>query len=196
MSTLIRDLRLLALAGARQLNTRPEPFDLGDLVQQCCEIARAVADSKQIRIEEDAAPDVTVCGSALHLRRVILNLTDNAILYSPPDSVVAVRMWCDDGVATITVSDRGCGIAAADLPKIFDAFFRADRARARDTGGSGLGLAIAEQIVRAHHGAITVESEPNEGSTFTVSLPAERQSLEAPVERQGASALEPALSPR
>ena len=196
MSTLIRDLRLLALAGARQLNTRPEPFDLADLVQQCCEIARAVADSKQIRIEEDAAPGVTVCGSALHLRRVILNLTDNAILYSPPHSVVAVRMWCEDGVATITVSDRGCGIAAADLPKIFDAFFRADRARARDTGGSGLGLAIADQIVRAHHGGITVESEPNEGSTFTVILPAERRSPEATVERQGASALEPALSPR
>lgn len=174
MSTLIRDLRLLALAGARELISEPEPFDLGDVVQQCCEIARAVADSKQITIEEDAAAGVTVTGSALHLRRVILNLTENAIRYSPPRSVVTVRVWCQDGVAHITVSDHGCGIAAADVPKIFDAFFRADRARARDTGGSGLGLAIAQQIVLVHGGWITVESQPNEGSTFTVSLPAER----------------------
>ena len=174
MSTLIRDLRLLALAGARQLIVDPEPFDLGDVVQQCCEIARAVADSKQIRIEEDAAAGVTVTGSPLHLRRVILNLTDNAIRYSPARSVVRVRAWCEDGVAHVMVRDRGCGIAPADAPKIFEAFFRADRARARDTGGSGLGLTIAEQIVRAHDGRITVESEPNEGSTFTVSLPAAR----------------------
>jgi len=195
MSTLIRDLRLLALAGARQLVAEPEPFDLGDVLQQCCEIARAVADSKHITIAEDGGPGVIVTGSALHLRRVILNLTDNAILYSPPNSVVSVRMWCEDGVAQITVSDRGCGIAAADVPKIFDAFFRADRARARDTGGSGLGLAIAEQIVRAHHGRITVDSELNEGSIFTVSLPAERtEPGEAPARQVAVSACQPAWS--
>ena len=172
MSTLIRDLRLLALAGARQLIAEPEPFDLGEVVQQCCEIARAVADGKQIRVEEHLVPGVTVMGSALHLRRVILNLADNAILYSPRASAIVVRMHYEDGMAEVTVSDRGCGIAATDLPRRFEAFFRSDRARARDTGGSGLGLTIAEQIVRAHHGLLTVESEPNEGSTFTVTLPA------------------------
>ena len=172
LSTLIRDLRLLAMAGAGQLIARPEQFELGDVVQQCCEIARAVADSKQIDIAERIVPGLTISGSALHLRRVILNLTDNAIRYSPPGSTVTVCLEAHGGIARITVRDRGCGIGADDLPKIFEPFFRADQARARETGGSGLGLAIADQIVRAHHGSITVESAPNEGTTFTVHVPA------------------------
>lgn len=171
LSTLIRDLRLLAIAGAGQLVARPETFDLGEVVQQCCEIARAAADGRQIAIEEQIVPGVIVTGSPLHLRRVFLNLTDNAIRYSPPDSTITVRMDCDEDIAEVSVSDRGCGIAEEDLPRIFEAFFRADRARTRHTGGSGLGLAIADQIVRAHHGRITVESEPNDGSTFTVHVP-------------------------
>jgi two-component system sensor histidine kinase BaeS len=81
-------------------------------------------------------------------------------------------MEFEDGQASVSVRDWGCGIGAEDLPKIFDHFFRADRARARDTGGSGLGLAIADQVVRAHRGRITVASEPNEGSTFTIHVPA------------------------
>ena len=89
LSTLVRDLRLLAIAGAGQLVGQPEHFDLGDVVQQCCEIARAVADSAEIEIEEEVLPGVLATGSALHLRRVILNLTDNAIRYSPRGSRVA-----------------------------------------------------------------------------------------------------------
>jgi len=172
LSTLVRDLRLLAIAGAGQLIGQPEHFDLGDVVQQCCEIARAVADSREIEIDEQVLSHVLATGSALHLRRVILNLTDNAIRYSPPGTRVQVRMGFDHGVATIAVTDQGCGIRAEDRPRIFEPFFRADRARARDTGGSGLGLAIADQIVRAHHGRISVESEPNAGSTFTIHVPA------------------------
>jgi two-component system, OmpR family, sensor kinase len=184
LSTLIRDLRLLAIAGAGQLIGQDEPFDLGKVVQQCCEIAQAVAECKNIRIVEHVEHGLTVSGSALHLRRAILNLTDNAIRYSPPESTVAVRMAFWNGVAEITVSDRGCGISPTDLPRIFEQFFRADRARARETGGSGLGLAIASQIVRAHHGRIAVVSKPNEGSTFTIHLPADaspdHSSLEIP----------------
>jgi signal transduction histidine kinase len=74
-------------------------------------------------------------------------------------------------MATLTVSDSGCGIDAADLPHIFEPFYRADPARARNTGGSGLGLAIVDQIVRAHGGRVDVRSAPEHGSTFSVSLP-------------------------
>jgi signal transduction histidine kinase len=172
LSTLVRDLRLLAIAGAGQLIGQPEPFDLGEVVQQCCEIARAVADSDNIAIDEQVLGGFIASGSALHLRRVILNLTDNAVRYSPQGSTVRVRMEWRHGIATIAVSDCGCGIRPEDRARIFEPFFRADRARARDTGGSGLGLAIADQIVRAHHGRITVESEPNAGSTFTIHVPA------------------------
>jgi signal transduction histidine kinase len=172
LSTLVRDLRLLAIAGAGQLIVQAERFDLSELVQQCCEIARAVADMESITIDEHIIPGFTATGSALHLRRVILNLTDNAIRYSPAGSRVRVSMQYEQGVVAISVSDRGCGITAEDRKRIFEPFFRADRARARETGGSGLGLAIADQIVRAHDGRITVDSEPNRGSTFTIHVPA------------------------
>jgi signal transduction histidine kinase len=174
LSTLVRDLRLLAVAGAgaAQLIAAQESFDIGEVAQQCCEIARAVGEAKDISIEEHLGSGVTVTGSSLHLRRAILNLTDNAIRYSPPGSSVVVRVEFDGSLAAISVRDQGCGINPEDLPRIFEPFFRADRARARETGGSGLGLAIADQVVRAHRGRITVTSAPHQGSTFTIHVPA------------------------
>jgi signal transduction histidine kinase len=112
-----------------------------------------------------------IVGSALHLRRVILNLTDNAIRYSPLGSTVEVRVTMGEQQAHVSVRDHGCGIDAGDLPHIFEPFYRADPARARETGGTGLGLAIADQIARAHGGAISVSSQPGIGSTFTLNLP-------------------------
>jgi signal transduction histidine kinase len=171
LTTLIRDLRLLAVAGSGQLFTTAEPIDVTELAQQCCEIARAIAEDKRIHIEDRLTPGLMVSGSALHLRRVVLNLAENAIRYSPPDSTVRVQTAFADGCVEITISDEGCGISADDLPRIFEPFFRADRARARETGGSGLGLAIADQVVRAHQGRILVTSEINKGSTFCVVVP-------------------------
>jgi len=172
MSMLIRDLRLLALADAGYLITSPDAVDLAALTIECCEVARAIAEDKHINVEVaiDARPIVQ--GSALHLRRVLLNLTENAIKYSPPGSVVEVSVGLDHGEAIAVVRDHGCGIPAADLPHIFQPFYRADPARARDTGGSGLGLAIADQVARAHGGRIEVVSQLGDGTTFTVRLPA------------------------
>src|SRR5450759_3953014 len=172
MSMLIRDLRLLALADAGYLITSPDAVDLAALTIEGCEVARAIAEDKHINVEVaiDARPIVQ--GSALHLRRVLLNLTENAIKYSPPGSVVEVSVGLDHGEAIDVVRDHGCGIPAADLPHIFQPFYRADPARARDTGGSGLGLAIADQVARAHGGRIEVVSQLGDGTTFTVRLPA------------------------
>ncbi|MEI6668841.1 MAG: HAMP domain-containing sensor histidine kinase [Acidobacteriota bacterium] len=171
MSVLIRDLRLLALADAGHLVDRPDEVDLAGLAVECCDLARVIAEDARITVEVaiDARP--LVRGSALHLRRVLLNLTENAIKYSRPDSIVAVSIGIDQGNAVAVVRDRGCGIAAADLPHIFEPFYRADPARSRDTGGSGLGLAIADQVVKAHGGRIDVASAPDDGATFTVRLP-------------------------
>jgi signal transduction histidine kinase len=171
LSELVRDLRLIALAEAGHLLDEREPVQLADLVQDCTEMASMMAAAQQIRVEATALDAVIVTGSSRHLRRVVLNLLQNAIRYSPAGASVSVSVGHDDQTAMLTVSDSGCGIAAVDLPYIFAPFYRSDPARARDTGGSGLGLAIVDHIVRAHGGRVEVTSLPEHGSTFAVFLP-------------------------
>jgi two-component system OmpR family sensor kinase len=171
MSTLVRDLRLLALADAGHLVDRVEPVDLTALVHECCDIVRALAEPTGIVVSVDVLSDIVVNGSALHLRRALLNLTQNAVRYSPDGSMVQITVTRLDDEAVLAIADEGCGIHADDLPHIFERFYRADPARARDTGGSGLGLAIADQIVRSHGGRIEVTSAVGNGSTFLVFLP-------------------------
>jgi signal transduction histidine kinase len=171
LSALVRDLRLIALAEAGHLLDEREPVQLAELVQDCSEMASMIADAKHIRVEAGALDVVTVSGSSRHLQRVVLNLLQNAIRYSPAGASVSVSVGRVDQMATLVVSDSGCGIAADDLPHIFEPFYRSDPARARDTGGSGLGLAIVDHIVRAHGGRVDVISLPDYGSTFSVFLP-------------------------
>jgi signal transduction histidine kinase len=172
LSMLIRDLRLLALADAGHLVTSPERVDLAALALECCEVARAIAEDAHVLVDVEIDAQPMVSGSALHLRRVLLNLTENAIKYSPPGSTVGVSVGLENGEAVAAVRDEGCGISSADLPFIFQPFYRADPARARATGGSGLGLAIADQVTRAHGGRLEVSSASGSGATFTVRLPA------------------------
>jgi heavy metal sensor kinase len=171
LSALVRDLRLIALTEAGHLLDDREAVPLRELVEDCSETASILADSRRIRVDAGPLEAATVSGSSRHLRRVILNLLQNAIRYSPEGSAVAVSVGRSGEQASIVVSDAGCGIAPEDLPHIFEPFYRSDPARARDTGGSGLGLAIVDQIVRAHGGRIDVTSVPEHGSTFTVVLP-------------------------
>ena len=171
LSELIRDLRLIALAEAGHLLDERETVPMAELVQECCETAAVIADEQRVHVETSVQDSVMVSGSSRHLRRVVLNLLQNAVRYSPEGQTVQVSVARVDRDAVVTVRDSGCGIGAADLPHIFEPFFRADPARARDTGGSGLGLAIVDQIVRAHGGHIDVSSAPDEGATFAVVLP-------------------------
>jgi two-component system sensor histidine kinase BaeS len=171
LSELIRDLRLLALADAGRLIDTTQPVDLMKVTSECAEIARAMAEEKQIQVGTQLTGRAVVTGSALHLRRLILNLVQNAIRYSPRDSAIFLEVRPSGHEAVLTVRDQGCGIASEDLPHIFEPFYRADPARARETGGSGLGLAIADQIVRAHGGRIQVVSRPGDGSTFAIYFP-------------------------
>lgn len=171
VSTLIRDLRLLALADGGQLVQNPEPVDLGLLAKECCEIAQSMAEEKQIRVDALVGAGPTVTGSPLHLRRAVLNLLQNAIRYSPASSRIVMCVGRANGSAFLSVLDHGCGIAPSDLPHVFEPFYRADPARARDTGGTGLGLAIVDQIVRLHGGEVRVATTPGKGATFVVYLP-------------------------
>ena len=117
------------------------------------------------------APGVTVTGDASRLRQALRILIDNAILYTPAGGMIAVSLAVEGNEATLRVRDTGPGIAATDLRRIFDRFYRSDTARGQRSGGSGLGLAIAKSIVEAHDGTISAESEPGKGATFTIRIP-------------------------
>lgn len=105
------------------------------------------------------------------LKQIFINLINNAIVYTPAGGVVSVELLEDKYNAYIKVSDTGIGISKEEIPRIFERFYRVDKARSRNTGGTGLGLSIVKHLVEAHQGTITVDSEVGEGTTFTVVLP-------------------------
>ena len=121
-------------------------------------------------ILHDTTP-AQVYGDADKLKQALVALLDNAVKYTPYEGTVTLALTTDEHHALLRVSDTGIGIAAEDLPHIFDRFYRADRARSRDRGGSGLGLAIVKSIIEEHGGSIEVESVPGKGSVFLVRLP-------------------------
>ena len=123
--------------------------------------------------------NAVVLGDRLRLRQLFLNLVTNAIKYTSRGGAVELTLKRRDGEVQFAVKDTGIGIAAADLPYVFERFWRADRARSRlsERGGFGLGLAISQWIAQAHGGTLTVQSRLHRGSTFTVSLPIASDSL-------------------
>jgi signal transduction histidine kinase len=114
---------------------------------------------------------MTIEGDEAQLRRLLLNLVDNAIKYTPPGGRVTLTLRRDSGWASLRISDTGVGLSLEEQERIFQRFYRATKTHLRDEGGAGLGLCIARSIAEAHGGRIQVESAPGHGSTFTVLLP-------------------------
>jgi two-component system phosphate regulon sensor histidine kinase PhoR len=142
---------------------------------------RPFAERQGIRLEVDVAPDLPLIrGEASRLGQVFANLVHNAVKFSPPDSTVTVSVRQVGEAVEASVADRGIGVGAADLPRIFERFYKADRSRTAG-GGTGLGLAIARHIVSGHGGRLTVASREGEGATFTMSLPVP-DATQAPVD--------------
>ncbi|TCB94379.1 HAMP domain-containing histidine kinase [Micromonospora zingiberis] len=164
---IIEDLSDLAAADAGTLRIHPEPTYVRDVLTQVVESHRGTAQAAGIDLTMQIRDDPVLPADAVRLRQIVGNLVSNAIRYTPPGGSVTVG--AQD--STITVRDTGVGIAAEHLPKIFDRFWRVDESRARTTGGSGLGLAITQQLVKAHGGALSVQSTLGEGTLFTVRLP-------------------------
>ena len=144
--------------------------DLGALVREAVELLQPLAREQNVRIETEPAP-VRCVGHAEQLGQVVTNLVSNAICYNRPGGSVRVHVTAQPDAAVLSVSDTGQGIAADDLPHLFERFYRTDRARSSVAGRTGLGLAITRAIVDAHGGTITVHTVLGQGSTFTVSLP-------------------------
>jgi two-component system phosphate regulon sensor histidine kinase PhoR len=134
-------------------------------------VCRSKAEAKRITIDLRCDESLRAEVNAPLLEQAVVNLVDNAVKYSEPGSRVDVEAADGDGQTLIRVRDRGSGIEAAHLPRLFERFYRVDKARSRSGGGTGLGLAIVKHIAGAHGGTIEVESEPGRGTVFTLALP-------------------------
>ncbi len=169
MSQLTSDLLLLAKADAGH-RIEMGRVALAELVSEAHRQRQGTAQG--ITLEMGTLQPVTVLGNATWLKQLLLTLLDNALKYTPEGGRITLSLMREGDQASIRVQDTGMGIAPEDLPHVFERFYRADKARARDEGGSGLGLAIARWVVEEHGGEIAAQSEPGKGTTFTVRLPA------------------------
>ncbi|TAK24216.1 MAG: HAMP domain-containing histidine kinase [Chloroflexota bacterium] len=168
LSRLVADLLALARADAG-VTVRKVPVELERVAREAASDARHLARGHALAVGDTQA--ITVLGDSDRLKQLIVILLDNAFKYTPSDGRVALSVRREGGDATITVMDTGVGIAAADLPHVFDRFYRADPARGRDAGGTGLGLPIARWIAEQHDGTISLDSAPGRGTKATVRIP-------------------------
>jgi two-component system, OmpR family, sensor histidine kinase SenX3 len=150
-----------------------EQVPVATFVSEACARVEPAAEQRGIEFAVEEAPArLTVVGERRQLVSAVTNLLDNAVKYSEPGSTVEVQARTDGTWVDVTVRDHGIGIPRRDLERIFERFYRVDRARSRETGGTGLGLAIVRHVASNHRGEVRVESREGVGSTFTLRLPA------------------------
>jgi signal transduction histidine kinase len=173
MADLVDSLLTLARADEGRFDLHRMPLDIEPVVHDVFETAVILGEEAGLHVNLTAAEPAIVLGDLTRLRQLFLNLITNAIKYTPRGGEVELRLARRGTDAAFAVRDTGIGIAAADLPYVFERFWRADRARSRaaERGGSGLGLAISQYIAQAHGGQLTVQSRLGRGSTFTVLIP-------------------------
>ncbi|HZY10939.1 MAG TPA: ATP-binding protein [Bacteroidota bacterium] len=174
MSNIVDNLLLLAKSDAGKDVIRKERVDLQKLVRQTYDESVILASQKAINVTLRGVEASTMRGDEERLRQMFLNLIDNAIKYTPRHGRIHLSLTQINGAAKITIGDNGIGIPENEIPRIFDRFYRVDRARSRKIGGAGLGLSIVKWIVDAHGGRIEVESTLNKGSEFSILLPLDR----------------------
>ncbi len=174
LGRIIDDLLDLSRIEANE-SPRQEMVPLTVIVGQAVELQRPAAATSGVRLEVDDSPrHLAVPGDRRDLVSAVSNLVDNAIKYSEQGSLVQVRVRSESDAVEIAVIDEGPGIPARDMERIFERFYRVDRARSRSTGGTGLGLSIVRHVAVNHSGSVRVDSREGEGSTFTLRLPTSR----------------------
>ncbi len=182
LSQLVEDLRLLALAEAKQLHLERQPVDIGDLLKDAQVNFTPQADDRKVSLQVALPSGLPkAMADRRRITQVLGNLLLNALRYTPQGGRVTLSAAViEPGIVEVSVADTGRGIPAADLPFIFERFWRGEKSRARSTGGTGLGLAIAKQLVELHGGSIRVESEPGKGSVFRFTLPSADGGIQNP----------------
>jgi signal transduction histidine kinase len=173
LSRIVDDMFTLARADAGNYPIRKHPMYLDEVVDEVVSAARIVASTKEVRIECNGASSASFVGDEELIRRMLVNLLDNAVRHSPSGAVVTVDLHAVESGYSIVVADQGPGIPPESQSHIFERFYRADPSRTRGArdGGAGLGLALARWVAHLHSGTVTLTSSSNTGSTFTVALP-------------------------
>lgn len=176
MDTLVKNL--LTLADLENIpQSRFQPCDLVSLADNCLHLLQTLSPETSIKIEKskdaimvDADPDL--------LELAMMNLLENGVKYSKPPAHLTIHLEEKKQDVTIAIEDQGIGIPTEDVPHIFDRFYTVNKAHSRRLGGAGLGLSIVKTIIEKHEGTITVVSQPNHGTTFTITLPKSRRWIE------------------
>lgn len=169
LTSLVNELLDLSRIESGAIDLRPEPLQLGALVAEAAGLLGTRAEAQGVTVRCPKPEGGPVEADRASILRVVTNLLDNAIKYSPRGSAVSVAIEDEGDLAALTVRDQGEGIPPQDLPRVFERFYKGESARS--TLGAGLGLAIVKHLVRAHGGTVTAASEPGEGASFTVRLP-------------------------
>lgn len=168
LQSLIQDLLELSKIEQSEFQLNWHRVDLSMLTDDVIVMLINKADQKKIKLKKERKGSSVIEGDPLRIKQIMINLVNNAIAYTPTGGHIAIKIKETDKKVLFTVEDTGIGIRKDEIPRVFERFYRVDRARSRNSGGTGLGLAIVKHLVEAHHGDISVESEMGIGTTFTI----------------------------
>lgn len=172
LNNIVADFLTLSELESGRPEIQPGPVSVGEVLCSAIRAVEPAASLMGVRVHAETAPDLRLLGYGIRLEQALLNLLDNAVKFNKPDGEVKVEAQRGAGdQIEIRVSDTGVGIPHEDLSRIFERFYRVDKARSRQVGGTGLGLSIVKHAVEQMHGSVTVQSELGKGTTFTVLLP-------------------------
>jgi heavy metal sensor kinase len=173
LTSLLDSLLTISRADSGHIQLHRTPVPVLALVRDAAAIFEILIEEKALRLSVEGEESAQVEGDRMFLRQAFVNVIHNAVKYSPVGGLIDARVRTgEEGLVVVEIADHGPGIPTEDQSKVFDRFYRVDKARWRESGGAGLGLSIVKWSVEAHGGAVTLESRPNEGCTFRISLPA------------------------
>jgi len=184
MEALIRDLLKLARLEAEVAGSRQDVIDVPVMLEQVVTETRELS-AGQHTIEADIEPGLYLFGRDSEVESIFSNLAANAVQYTPPGGRIRLRWWGDAEGAHFSVTDTGIGVAAEDIPRLTERFYRVDAGRSRAKGGTGLGLSIVKHSLQRHEGRLQIASRPGEGSTFACHFPAHRVARDGPLAAAG-----------